>query len=459
MVRNRALFVLVCAVSAILIGCSGGGGGGGGGPVPTLAPTVKPTATPRVTPTPSAIASANPVASRPLASGATFTYAGTSLESFTYHNASPNPNGTIADAIAQTVTDEGTAAFDGADPSDLRVAETDHQQSPARTSTVTTDAYFAAGSFSASQTGFYTYGYASSDSLGQRITDRVASVGDSGGISNGLIDVLPETGGQIWGNTAAQTIVESESDGFSATRTYAANGTYVETDAYPQGSQFTPQPSPLPASIIENADGSGTYSVPLYGATPNASFAYAAPAAGTITITYAQPGSANATYTVATWYALPLYRETDRDDGARPIPAACNVPAQFGSSANAIEQQFTRADTVLGTLETFDAITYVVGGYVVCTAMTDVVDVFYDYSGQGNEPPTGATFSGGTSPLEVITMASTVGLTSTNVSGAARGRATAPAADGLRRAAVVRTSFLAGIERRRLERRVRRQHD
>lgn len=486
--RNRGLFVLLAGVSAVLIGCGGGGGGSGGGPVPTTvptrtatptagpttattaptgtpttatgAPTATPTAVPTVAGSPTAAptalptGSANPVSSRPLNSGDTFSFAGNSIEAFIYYGATPNPSGTIPETIAQTVTDEGTSSFDGATPEDLKTTETDVQQSPAKTTTVTTNTYYANGSYSVSQTGFYTYGYTSSDSDGQQITDTLANVGDTSGTFNGLIDVLPETGEQTWTNTAAQTIDESESDGFTANRTYAANGTYTENDTYPQNSQFTPPPTPMAATLTENSDGSGTYNLPISGISPpNVNVAYSAPSS-TITITASQGGQSQ-TYTVSTWYSLPLYSETDRDDGALSIPSGCHVPAQYGTSANGIEQKFTRFDTVVGTAEYFDQITYVVGGYAVCVTLNDITYVFYDYSGQGNEAPLGVSFSGGSSPLEVITTASVVGLTSTNVSGAARERGTRDLQGASGRVAGARTSFLAALERRRLERRDR----
>jgi hypothetical protein len=394
------------------------------------------------------------VTSRPLNAGDTFSYAGTSLESFLYHGATPNPSGTIATVVMQQVTDEGPASFNGASPYDFLTSETDAQQSPSKTITVTTNAYYDMGPYTGSQTGFYTYGYTSSDSEGQNIADTLATVGYNGGAPNGLADILPETGQQTWTNTEAQTLAESESDGFTASRTYNANGTYSESDSYPQGSQFTPQPTPLAATIAENSDGSGTYDVPLDG-PPNTTITYSAPSSGLITILASEPNGSGGTstqqYTVNTWYSLPLYTEKDYEDGALTIPAACNVPSQYGTEANGVEQKFTRVDTVIGTIDYFDQITYVVGGYAVCVSMSDITYLFYDYTGQGDEPPFGISFSGGDSPLETIAFTSTVGLQSTSVSGAYRRDVERPEV-AAQRLTVARTSFLAAVERRRLER-------
>ena len=468
---NRGLFVLLGVVSAVTFGCGGGGGGGGGGGRPATAEPTK-AATPSPTPTSTTVSvtptpvgptqvptalptgSAIPVGSRPLSAGDTFSYSGTSLEAFLYYGATPNPSGTIATVVTQHVIDEGTASFYGANPYDFLTTETDAQQSPSKTITITTNTYYNTGPYTGSQTGFYTYGYSSSDSTGQIITDVIGSVGYNGGVPNGLVDILPEKAQQTWTNTEAQTLDESESDGFTSGRAYNANGTYVEHDSYPQGSQFTPQPTPLAATIAENADGSGTYNVPLLG-PPNTTLTYSAPSNGIITIVASVPdgsgGTSTQQFTVNTWYALPLYTEQDREDGALTLPAACNVPAQFGTEGNGVEQKFTRVDTVIGTIDYFDQITYVVGGYAVCVSMSDVTYLFYDYTGQGNEPPVGVSFSGGDTPLETITFTSTLGLQSTSVSGAYRLDAEHPEV-AAQRLAFARTSFLAAVERRRFER-------
>jgi len=480
---NRAFFALLGGVSAVLIGCGGGGGGGSHNSMPTVAPTqtssatATPTAIPTATqsatatsspfqtpvpvsptaaPTPGPTGTAIGVTSRPLNNGDTFAYAGNYLETLVYRGQTPNPAATVAYAIAQTVTDEGMAPFDGATPFDLRTSETDTQTSPAKTTTSTTDAFYASSGLGGGQTGFYTYGFTSSNSEGEDISDTLSNVGFSGGF-NGLIDVLPETAKQTWTNTEAATIAESESDGFTSNRTYAANGTYTENDLYPQSSQFTPSPSPLTATITENSDGSGTYNLPITPISPpNVNITYSAGSGGTITITATQ-GSNSQTYTVNTWYPLPLslYSETDVDDGAITLPAACNVPAQFGALGNGVEQKSTRVDTILGTIDYFDQITYVIGGYDVCVTLNDTTYEYYDYSGQGNEAPLGISFSGGNSPLDVVTTTSTIGLTSTSVSGASHVRNARGLESTSGRVAIARTSFLAALERRRLDRRDR----
>jgi hypothetical protein len=331
-----------------------------------------------------------PVPARPLASGDTFAYAGSSLQTFVYYGSTPNPSATLTDVISQSVTDDGTKAFNGAHPYDLHTSEVD--LSKTEREAVTTDAYVATAPYGSAQSGYYTYGYASTDSSGQRISDEFAHVASG----DGLLDILPEVAGATWTNDEAQTIAESETDGSTSNRALARDGTYTETDVYPQHSQSS-TPPPLVATITENGDGSGTYDTPLFGSS-NETIAYSAPASGSITIT--SPG---ATHTVKQWYALPLYTEHDRDDGALAIPAACRIPAKYGGNANVIEEDVTSVDTIFGTLESFEQLTYVAGGYAVCTTLSDTTNIFYDYSGQGDEAPDGLSFSGGTSPLEVET--------------------------------------------------------
>ena len=164
---NRTLFVLVVCLSAVLAGCGGGGSSPGPSqtPVPTSTPTPhvseKPTAvpTPSATPTLGTAPALSSDATRPLAAGDTFTYAGTTLDSFVYNGASPNPSAMIAYTVGQSVDDMGPAPFANATPFDLHTVETD--ASPNQTITVTTDTYLANIPASANVTDFDTYGYAS----------------------------------------------------------------------------------------------------------------------------------------------------------------------------------------------------------------------------------------------------------------------------------------------------------
>jgi hypothetical protein len=155
---------------------------------------------------------------------------------------------------------------------------------------------------------------------------------------------------------------------------------------------------------------------------------------------------------VGAWYQQPLrlYQELDRDNGAVAIPAACNVPPSFGSQANQIEQKSVRVDPVLGTLDSFDQLSYVVPATgVVCVQLQDRTLTYYDYSGQGNAGPTGISFAGGNSPFETATLATTIGLTAAQIQPMAFRRSSIAVESGLR-LANARANFLSTLEHHRI---------
>ena len=86
----------------------------------------------------------------------------------------------------------------------------------------------------------------------------------------------------------------------------------------------------------------------------------------------------------------------------------------------------------------------------MCTTLSDTTEIFYDYSGAGDAADGGLEFSGGTTPVELETFVSTIGMTSTNVTGAARMHSSRPRLDA--RGLSVRAGFLAMLERRRAAR-------
>ncbi len=476
------LFFLLCASFALGVGCSGGGGSSPAPIAPaTTAPTATPTATPLpvksiaptassspsvapsvapiVTASPTPVPTAPPASaaiantSRPLHDGDKFSYAGQTLQTFVYNGATPNPSATMLATVTQSVAVSGNASFNGASGLyDFRTTESD--TTPVQQTTLTTDTFYGTVSGPGSTTDLVDYGFTSADSRGEKLGVTFTNPGPT----NGLVDVLPETSGAAWSNTGAQTIAQSEADGFSARRTYAADGTYADTATYPQAGAANPSATPLTATITDSADGSATYSLPLFG-PPNVTIAYSAPSSsGAISIVLSQPGpgptSPPQTFqstAVGRWYQAPLrlFQELDRDNGAVTIPATCNVPATYGTQANEIEQKSVRVDPVLGTLETFDQLTYVVPTTgVVCVQLQDRTLTYYDYSGQGNGSPTGISYAGGNSPLETTTIATTIGLTGATVAPMSLRRESTAGASGLR-LATVRSSFLALVEQRR----------
>lgn len=392
---------------------------------------------------------------RPLHNNDRYTYGGTTQQSFVYSGASPKPSSATFFTVGQNIAVTNNATFNATSGLyDFKTLETD--TSALQNISITTDTYYGTLASGNGTTFLVNYGYASSDSNGEKFTVTYTNPG----ARNGLIDVLPETGGAAWSNSGAQAIAQSESSGFTASRTYAADGSYTDTSNYPQAGAARPTATPLVATITTNADGSATYSLPLFG-PPNVTVSYSAPATsnGAISIVLQQPGPTPQstplvfqTAAVGAWYQQPLrlYQELDRDNGAVAIPPACNVPSIYGTQANQIEQKSVRVDPVLGTLDTFDQLSYVVPVTgVVCVRLQDQTLTYYDYSGQNNSGPTGISFAGGNSPFETATLVTTIGLTSAIIQPMALHRSSLDAESGFR-LANARANFLSTVEHRRI---------
>jgi hypothetical protein len=351
---------------------------------------------------------------------------------------------TTTSSVTQSGTVAAPASYAGQGAAyDLLTTETDTSSVQIVTKT---DAYYLLSALSGGSDALLDLGYASTDTTGRTLT-----VTTGGG--NGLVDVLPEVTGTLSpANTAAQSIAETDADGFSSSRTIAADGSYVENDLYPQTSQFS-SPAPLTATLTENADGSATYALPLLGSSDDSEITYGAPQNGTIAIAIVPPSSsgvATANYTVASWYTGSLYSETDTDDGAQTVPTACGA-ASFATTANALDQRIQRIDAIAGTHEWFDQVTYVApNDGPVCVTLFDVTYAYYDLTGQGNEAPYGLTFSGGSSPIQIDTTITTLGLSDETLQ--ARARTAAQAERATLHLAAARQAFLDAIEFRRTER-------
>lgn len=476
-------------------GCSGSKSTGGGTP-PTASASATATSTSGATSTPTAGSSTatpfslntatpvpaataaptglvNTVNTRPLANGDVFRYAGTTTQSFVYMGVTPNPSYTSSSSVTQIVNVSTPKTYAGVTGlSDFVTTETDTSSN--QTYAITTNSYFGLTTGPTNpntdvvQQALTNYGYTSTDSFGENDAVVLTSPGyvassATSGTGNGTVDLVPEENSPTWTNSQAQTFTQTESDGFSATRTYAADGTYVENDVYPQTSAASPAPTPtaLTAKLTENSDGSGQYDLPLFqqNGQPNVDINFSAPtSAGLITITFTDQGDTTVqdTEQASAWFAQPitLYKEIDRDNGAVKYPSTCNVNASLGTTGNQVEQKFTRTDTILGTLEFFDQLTYVASnGVAACVQLNDVTYIYYDYSGQSN-PNAAVAFSGGNSPYETQTVATTLGVSSNpTVNSIARG-SEAQAARAISASAVAnaRANFLHTVDHYRAQR-------
>ncbi|GAC1547198.1 MAG: hypothetical protein NVS3B16_18920 [Vulcanimicrobiaceae bacterium] len=362
---------------------------------------------------------------------------------------------TFSAVVTQRVAVTTGASYGAAtNLTDFTTTETDEQVSPAKTTAVTTDAY------------------ASYPAGGSGIVRAVATVSTTSdgvkfvttyGADNGLIDVLPEVPGPLRPpNSASLATTESDPDGTTTTRTTKADGSYVETSSYVDGTT---------ATAIEAADGTGSYSLPLFGITPNTLITVGTivPAAFPllayipVTIVYSPnlftpPKAVTDARKVADWYPTTapqppvLASETFVNNGAQAIPAACNVPAALGTSGNQLVQTVAKTDTIFGETETLSTTSYVAAAGVVCTILADTVVQYYDFSGQ-----TRRTLATPSTPLQTTTVSETLGLTSATLLGTAHALDAARGGTGGTTAMTAMTAgvlqgFLASVERRRLVR-------
>ncbi|MEA2687577.1 MAG: hypothetical protein QOD51_184 [Candidatus Eremiobacteraeota bacterium] len=222
---------------------------------------------------------------------------------------------------------------------------------------------------------------------------------------NGIVDVLPEATGPFGPNTAALRYVETDPANFARNRVVAANGSYVEqgTDAF-HDVQTAIVNSDLSASLDARQYSGFRFTMSAPSAPPNSRIIFRLfNAAGTQLQAFSLPNWIPATLTQPSM-------ETDVDNGSKPYPASCSVPAKYGTSGNQIVQTINRADTAFGNLETQTTTTYMaprVGP--VCIQMTDAVQTFYDFTLQNGFV---VLVSGGTLPIQLTNISETLTLQS-----------------------------------------------
>lgn len=453
--KTRLLAMGLAAISAALVAC----GGGGNNPNPTPPTPVTPTSSP----TPSYFSN------YPAAAGDTFAFAGTLTTQTTYTQpaASPLPSTTQTANVTQnvTVSDGGVPWNASALASIFTSVEGD--AGPNMTSQFTTQTYYSLTG-NATAGSLASYGFSQTDSLGDNIKYEY--------VSPATVAQLPFASGATWTNSAKSSVVEKDADGTTATRTYAADGSYNDTQTFAYGT----------ATIQENADGSGTYDSPvflsaLFGGTQT--YVFSAPSKNAITVTAYFPAppaptpnasgspspSPNPTSTplVQTlspaWYAAgaPLYTESDKDNGSVAIPASCKVPASFGTQAEQLTQTITRLDTILGTSETQTTTGYIVPSFgPACLVMSDVTNDYYDYTGDVQVNQTLASlFAYFPTAYKTTTITETVTLQSESVKTASRAVQARPMQAITPRAfEIAHSAFMAAVERERQARANLAQH-
>jgi hypothetical protein len=332
---------------------------------------------------------------RPGNKGDTFAFAGTLKSTTQLVNSNPTQPQVDQATVALNSTVGGFAAVPGGGQSSVQSTEADTY--PLQTvKTNTTSAYVYAPSGAHANVSIKSSD--ATDSNGSRYVTTY-------GTGNGLLDVLPEATGSFGPNNAALTYAETDPAHFTRTRTVAATGAYTEqgTDAF--GDVQT---------ITVNADLSGVLDARQYSGFRFTMSAPSAPPNPRIIFrVFNSAGTQLQAFSLPSWIPATQTQpsiETDVDNGSQTYPAACSVPAKYGTSGNRIVQTINRADPALGNLETQTTTTYLaprVGP--VCIQMTDSVQTFYDFTLQNGFV---VLVSGGAVPIQLTSISETLTLQS-----------------------------------------------
>ena len=376
---NVRFVTLAGACLAFALAACGGGATGNipNGPPPTVGPTGQPTSPPTGPPT-------APPTTPP---GTSLNYAGTLTQTNTYKYPEPSPfpgtstTAQVTNVVAVSAAKPVPPLSAPAAAEDYRATETDAY--PLQSVLTTTDSWEADVTTGAS-TKFLQY----ATNVATNGNASTASTIGTQYSAPQILDEIPETNGTSWTNTNGGTVNETDADGTTDKTTRSANGTYTDLQRIAN--------TTATLTIAVNADGSGSYggsTFPLiYGFDH---FAFSKPSGGKITIaiiaTPAPAPTASATpeptapphviATPAAWFAsgAPLYADKTTVATGVSFPSVCNVPAQFGTSGNALTRKIASYDPVLGFTDAQTMITYVAGAGPVCERLNDLQTTYYDY--------------------------------------------------------------------------------
>jgi hypothetical protein len=262
--------------------------------------------------------------------------------------------------VSVIITDSNASSPAGAVDS----ASTETDAFPLQTMTTVTDAIMQN-----TGTAVLLYSTSSTDGLDNTIATNYTNPQQ--------LDKLPEAQGNSWApNNPAATVTETLADGLHISRNVAADGSYGETDAAVNGVS-----SSITVNGAANAkplDGSGAYDV--VGLT---TFSYAAPSAGSITLSIMSGGTTVKTRTFPAWYTISgsLINDTFSDNGIKPFDPSCSVPAAIGSAGEQVVETYSVLDPVLGYTDTRVTTSYDVSGFgQACVTITDTMKSYYDYT-------------------------------------------------------------------------------
>jgi hypothetical protein len=130
------------------------------------------------------------------------------------------------------------------------------------------------------------------------------------------------------------------------------------------------------------------------------------------------------TFYVPVWYQTPLVLSNESlvDNGPTTLPTACDVPTALTRSPRQSIDTKSTVDPVFGETDVTTTTTYTEPGIgVACVQLNDVVNQYYDLSGQAQFNVEGVGplgfFAGVNTPFQTTTTTETLGITSATVVG------------------------------------------
>ena len=353
---------------------------------------------------------------RPDNAGTTFAFAGTLNDSrqFAYPAPTLPPTNATANVTQSVAVSAKANPYGTGTVQDFNVVENDAY--PTQSFKTTTDYYYQLAS-----ANFTLLGDSAVDDQGNTTSVKYATPQ--------IVDQLPEAANANWSNSPALTLQQTFVGQEQATRTVNSDGSYTDTDNINQGTGDSTVYPAMQILLSDKGDGSSsftytfnytgtaynppytsqtfTWSVtapyvpsPAPSATPGPAIMDIYESIATVRSTPAPSPVPAYQFSVRQWYALPLYTESDKNLGTVTIPASCNVPAGFGTSAMQIEQQVQALDTALGSIETTTTDSYVVTGFgPVCVRVSDTTKAFYDFNND-----TGYNFYYSDIPMQTTTL-------------------------------------------------------
>ncbi len=304
---------------------------------------------------------------QPINSGAGFSYTGTLTS--TIARATPCAMPTATQNATVTVTVSVTSSPSGS--TDEHSVENDAYAT--NTTTTTTDAIVQPVAVNGG-TGFSETSETSTDAVGNQPGDQTTTTYGLAALVYAVASPLPFTGTIT--NSPPSTVNTTLADGTMANRTYAASGSYTESDTVP---------GDVANTITVGSDFSGNYT--LSTSIGQLEFAFSAPVGGALTFTESVAGTAVGSLSIPQWWTgSSLYSDSLVDKGEVSLPAPCAPSGPSITLADDFEHTVAIVDPALGYTETETIDSYVVKNFVgsttvgpACVVISDTQKLYYDY--------------------------------------------------------------------------------